>query len=69
MTDERLKEVLRGAVAPVESGAPTGDLWTRVATRCNEPPRWSYVDLGLVAAVGGVLALFPEWLWLLAYHL
>ena len=69
MTDDRLKEVLRGALASSDPDGPTSDLWARVATRCNEPQRWSYVDLGLAAALGAVLALVPEWIWLLAYHL
>ena len=69
MTDERLTELLRGAIAPSDAERPARDLWTRVVARCDEPRRWSYVDLGLGAAVGAVLALFPDWIWLLAYHL
>jgi hypothetical protein len=69
MTDDQLKEVLHRAFAPPEHEGRADDLWTRVAARCDEPPRWSYVDLGLVAAVGTVLALFPDWIWVLAYSL
>ena len=69
MTDDRLKDMLRGALIRPEPAGPAGGLWTRVAARCDEPPPWSYVDLGLVAAAGAVLAMFPEWIWLLAYHL
>jgi hypothetical protein len=29
---------------------------------------WAWIDLGLVAAVGTALAMFPEWISLLAYH-
>jgi hypothetical protein len=38
-------------------------------SRCRAPDRWSWLDVGLSAAVVLVLALFPDWLWLLAYHL
>lgn len=69
MTDERLKQLLRGALTEEAHENPSRDLWVCVSSRCDEPARWSYVDLGLVAAIGVVLALFPEWFWLLAYHL
>lgn len=41
----------------------------QMAARLGESPRWSYIDLGLAAAAAVTLAVFPEWLWLLAYHL
>ena len=69
MTDERLKELLRGAMALSDSEEPRHDLWPHMAARFDEKPRWSYVDLGLAAAVIAALAIFPEWLWLVAYHL
>jgi len=69
MTDDRLKELLRGAMALADSDEPRRDLWPRLASRFDERPRWSYVDLGLAAAAAIALAVFPEWLWLLAYHL
>jgi hypothetical protein len=40
-----------------------------MSTRFEQAPRWSYLDLGLAAAAAVALAVFPEWLWLLAYHL
>lgn len=69
MTDERLKELLRGAMAQPDAAEPRGDLWPRMAMRFEEGPRWSYIDLGFAAAAAVALAVFPEWLWLLAYHL
>jgi len=69
MTDDQLKEVLHRAFARPEPDDPGGDLWTQVAARCDEAPRWSYVDLGLFAGACAALALFPDWIWLLAYHL
>ena len=69
MTDERLKELLRGAISPPDAEEPRRDLWPQMAARLEERLRWSYIDLGLAAAAAVALAVFPEWLWLLAYHL
>ena len=69
MTDERLKELLRDAMVLADCREPGDDLWPQVAARFDEKPRWSYVDLGLAAGAAVALAVFPEWLWLLAYHL
>ena len=69
MTDERLKELLRGAISRPDAEEPQRDLWPQMAARLGESPRWSYIDLGLAAAAAVALAVFPEWLWLLAYHL
>ena len=69
MTDDRLQELLRGAMVFAGPEEPRHDLWPRMAARFDEKPRWSYVDLGLAAAAANALAVFPEWLWLLAYHL
>ena len=68
MTDERLGELLRGALPPVPDRRPR-DLWPMAATRVDVRRQWSYFDLGLAAAAATALAVFPEWLWLLAYHL
>ena len=69
MTDERLQELLLTAISPSSEEGPTRDLWPQMAQRFEQAPRWSYVDLSLAAAVIAVLAIFPEWLWPLAYHL
>ena len=69
MTDERLKELIRGAMTPPDAAEPRRNLWPRMAARFEESPRWSYIDLGLAAAAAVALAVFPEWLWLLASHL
>ena len=75
MTDEeRLAELLRRAVPPVSShplddARPPHDLWPRIAHRMEAPPRWSPLDLALAAAVAIALILFPQALWLIAYHL
>jgi hypothetical protein len=69
MTDERLATLLRAALPPSANDAPRRDVWPRIAARLDERWRWSYVDLSLATAAGAALALNPEWLWLLAYHL
>ena len=69
MTDERLESLLRAAVPPSLDDGPRRDLWPVLARRFDDPPKWSYLDLSLAAAVVVVLAIFPEWLWLLVYHL
>lgn len=69
MTDERLQELMRASLPPSRSGGPARDVWPQIASRLAQRPPWSYLDLGLAAAAGTTLAAFPEWLWLLAYHL
>lgn len=69
MTDERLKHLLRSAVRPTDDEYPRHDVWDMVAARFERAPRWSYLDVSLAAAVIVALVMFPEWLWLLAYHL
>ena len=69
MTDEHLKELLRTAMPPSADDMPRRDRWPPMATRFDARPRWSYLDLGLAAAAAVALTVFPDWLWLLAYHL
>ena len=69
MTDKRLQALLLTAISPSVDSGPKRDLWPQMASRFDEAPRWSYVDLGLAAVVVAALAIFPEWLWPLAYHL
>jgi hypothetical protein len=69
MTDDRLQELLRGAMPPVDRAEPSPDAWPSLLSRLDQPPRWSLFDVGLAAAAAVALLLNPEWLWLLAYHL
>lgn len=69
MTDEYMKNLLRSAMPPTDEAVATRDVWLRLSARFERTPRWSYVDLGLAAAVAVTFLIFPEWLWLLAYHL
>ena len=69
MNDDRLTELLRSTLPPAADQSPTRDVWPRLASRFEQYPAWSYLDLGLAAAVCVALGVNPEWLWLLAYHL
>lgn len=69
MTDEEFKELLRNIVPPSVDDAPARDLWPDVASRFEQTRGWSYIDLGLAAAAALALVRFPEWFWLLTYHL
>lgn len=69
MTDDELRELLRAAVPPVRGDAAPSDTWPVLVARIERGARWSLLDIGLAAAVAIALAMFPEWLWPLAYHL
>ena len=70
MTDDELfGRLLRSALPPATAPGPSHDLWPLVVRRCRATVAWSWLDLSLAAVVVLVLLLFPEWLWLLAYHL
>ena len=65
---DRLSALLRAALSPTDDRPPARDLWPRVAERIDAPARWSPLDLALAAIVAVVLLMFPEGVWLLAYH-
>lgn len=70
MTDtERLGVLLREALHPTEDRQPSRDLWPLVVERIEAPMAWSWADLSVAAAIAVVLLMFPEGVWLLAYHL
>jgi hypothetical protein len=69
MTDEGLEKRLRAALPPTRDVSARHDLWPALARRLDEKPRWSVLDIGLGVAAAVALLLFPEWLWLLVYHL
>jgi hypothetical protein len=72
MTDEdRIRHLVRGAFHRVGHRTPSRDLWPLLIARMDVPIQrsWSWFDVGLAAAVGTLLIVFPEWLLLLAYHL
>jgi len=66
--DDRLRHLLRSALPPADRSS-SRDLWPLVVDRIEAPIGWSWLDLGLAAAVTLALLMFPDWLWLLAYHL
>ena len=69
MTDQRLAERLRAVRPPTQEQRARRDLWRALVDRLDARPRWSLLDFGLFAAVAAALLVFPEWVWLLVYHL
>ena len=70
MTDrDRLEDLLRSAVPPLEVATPSRDLWPSVTARSQVPMKWSWLDMGICTVVAVVLLMFPDWMWVLAYHL
>ena len=56
------------AARPITDASPSRDLWPAVIAHSHEQARWTWLDLGLAAALLVGVALQPQWLWLLAYH-
>lgn len=69
MTDDRLARLVREALPPTEASASRRDVWPLLIERLEQRPRLSLIDIGLGIAVTVSFLLFPEWLWLLVYHL
>jgi hypothetical protein len=67
--DERLEDLIRSVLPPVAAVQPTRDLWPLVVRRGQALPAWSWVDVGLAAALAIVLLVFPRLLLVLVYHL
>jgi hypothetical protein len=67
--DQALRRLLRSALPPMDDLEPARDLWPVIVQPRRLPSPWTWLDLGLAAAVLLLLALFPDWLWLLVYHL
>lgn len=67
--DERLAGLLRAVFRPVPASPPARDLWPLVVRRSQARVRWSWLDFGLVLVVAVALLLFPDWRWLVLYHL
>ena len=70
MTDQdRLERLLRSALAPTMDATAARDLWPRIVRRGQPQLGWRWLDVGIAAAVAATLLMFPDWAWLLAYHL
>jgi hypothetical protein len=69
MTDDDVLRALLQSALPAERRAPARDLWPGVVRRLDAPIRWSPVDISLAAIVAVALLLFPEGVWLMAFHL
>jgi hypothetical protein len=70
MTDDQpLRLLLQSALPPMTDRGPARDVWPSIAHRRPVPSGWPWGDLGVAAAAALALALSPDLLWLLAYHL
>ena len=69
MTDDECVALVRAAIHPTDDERPARDLWPAVRARAAAGPHWSWVDLAMAAAAGAALAMNPQWISLLAYHL
>jgi hypothetical protein len=78
--EERMKQILRAALPPVEADAEPGpapsiDLWPAVLRRVDEEcpapagPRWAWFDGALLAGLAILAVAFPASIPLLVYYL
>ena len=67
--DDQFCDWLRSAVPPVDDTGPARDVWPRVTSRFDARREWTWLDMGLAAAIATVLLLFPRSVFFLAYHL
>ena len=59
--DEKLRELLRSAMPPVDSREPERDLWPRMLARLERrPARIPWWDFALAGAALAGLVVFPE---------
>lgn len=66
--DTRVLALLRSAIPPVATAAPSRDMWPRIVKRSRDRPKWSWLDVGLGVGVATALVVRPDLLLLLAYH-
>jgi hypothetical protein len=69
INDDQLSQLLRTALPPADTMAPSRDLWPAVVRRSEARVAVSSADWSLAALVAIALLMFPEWFWFLAYHL
>lgn len=71
---DRVEELLRQAVPPVDNGAePQRDLWPAMLRRMNTEPaahnRWAWFDGALLAGIAAMAIAFPASIPVLLYYL
>lgn len=68
--DEKLRELLRRAIAPVADPELKHDLWPQMLQKLDEQGiRVPWFDWALIALLAVLLLLFPEAIPVLAFHL
>ena len=66
---DEVQRLLRGAFPPVET-EPRRDLWPAMARRIeSQPAHVTWFDWALAGAAGFTLAVFPELILVVVYHL
>lgn len=69
-SDNDLKALLKGAIAPAQHTELQRDLWPQMLGRLDEQPfRVPWFDWALAAALAASLLLFPGAIPALLYHL
>jgi len=70
LNDEKLRELLRGAIAPVADTNLKHDLWPQMLRKLDEQTvRASWLDWALIALLPLWFVVFPEVIPALLYHL
>ena len=69
MHEEELRVLLRSTLRAPDIEGPSADLWPRVVDRMQARTEAHWVDIAIAAGIITLLALFPQWMFLLAYHL
>ena len=68
--EERIKNLLRQALAPVESGERDCDLWPRMLDRIQAAPlAVPWFDWALLGGLAALLLIFPASIPVLLYYL
>ena len=63
-----LQRLLKEAIPPVDTEL-RGDLWSVMQRKLDAQRPLTWYDWALVGALGGVVAVFPELVLVLIYHL
>jgi hypothetical protein len=67
--DDPLRDLLRAVYPPTTGRDRSRDLWTSVVARIDTPVRPPRLDVALAMLIAALLIVFPEYVWLLAYHM
>jgi hypothetical protein len=69
MTDEEVQSLLQSALPHLNEEMPSRDLWPEITALIDSRPRPHWIDIALAVGVAALLAVVPQWFFVLAYHL